>query len=71
MTPECCTHWDWGCVVSLIGGFVDRLIDWLIDWFVGVVDWLIGGVVWLVVEWLIVWNQAHNSGYQAVQLFQP
>ena len=26
MTPECCTHWGWGCVVSLIGGRGENIL---------------------------------------------
>ena len=26
MTPECCTHWDWGCVVSLTGGNGENIL---------------------------------------------
>ena len=26
MTPECCTHWDWGCVVSLTGGKGENIL---------------------------------------------
>ena len=26
MTPECCTHWAWGCVVSLTGGKGENIL---------------------------------------------